>query len=92
MKKWLLLVPTLALAANAPAFGDEKEPATSANTWTKLDKARIGPRGDPALVYDPVGKRFLLLGGGIAWPIYGKQPHPYDDLSQIGRASCRERV
>ena len=51
------------------------------NQWVKLDKARIGPRGDPALVYDPVGKRFLVLGGGISWPTYSDEPHPYDDLA-----------
>src|SRR5262249_13311024 len=70
------LLPAFALPALA---GDKQPPA--ANAWVKLDKARIGPRGDPALVFDPVAKRFLVLGGGIGWPIYGKQPHPYDDLA-----------
>src|SRR5690349_6009408 len=76
-----LLFATLLLLAGGPVFADEKQPRPSVNTWVKLDKARIGPRGDPALVFDPVGKRFLILGGGISWPIYARQPHPFDDLA-----------
>src|SRR5262245_17936345 len=67
------------LSAAGPVSGDEKQP--TANTWVKLDKAQIGPRGDPALIFDPVAKRFLVLGGGIPWPVYAKQPHPFDDLA-----------
>src|SRR5262245_16287758 len=76
-----LLIPFFLLLIAAPAHGDDRQAAPAANTWVRLDKARIGPRGDPALVYDPVGKRFLVLGGGIPWPIYAKQPHPFDDLA-----------
>jgi hypothetical protein len=75
------LILLLLLPAPAATFGDDRPQAPAANTWVKLDKARVGPRGDPALVYDPVAKRFLVLGGGISWPIYGKQPHPFDDLA-----------
>src|SRR5262245_58561846 len=76
-----LLIPFFLLLIAAPAHGDDRKAAPAANTWVRLDKARIGPRGDPALVYDPVGKRFLVLGGGIPWPVYAKQPHPFDDLA-----------
>jgi hypothetical protein len=76
-----LLVANLLLLAAGPVFGDKKQSTPSVNTWVKLPKARIGPRGDPALVFDPVARRFLVLGGGISWPIYGKQPHPFDDLA-----------
>ncbi|HKB37476.1 MAG TPA: kelch repeat-containing protein [Gemmataceae bacterium] len=57
-----------------------------------MDKARIGPRGDPALVYDPEGKRFLVLGGGISWPIYARQPHPFDDLALDRQAGQWENL
>src|SRR5262245_62651910 len=60
-------LPICFLFGAVPVFGDEKQPAPATNTWVKMDKARIGPRGDPALVYDPEGKRFLVLGGGISW-------------------------
>jgi hypothetical protein len=76
----------------ALAFGDETQVTPSANTWVKLDNARIGPRSDPALVFDPAARRFLLLGGGIAWPIYGKQPHPFDDLALDQSAGKWENV
>src|SRR5262249_48933008 len=68
------------LSVAAPAV-DGEQTVASANRWTRLEKARIGQRGDPALVFDPVANRFLVLGGGIAWPIYNEQPHPYDDLA-----------
>jgi hypothetical protein len=76
-----LLFANLLWFPTGPVFGDEMRPRLGVNTWVKLDKARIGPRGDPALVFDPVARRFLVLGGGISWPIYGKQPHPFDDLA-----------
>src|SRR5262245_1616290 len=77
---------SLLLFPAGPGVGGEKQPTPTANSWFRLDNARIGPRGDPALVYDPVAKRFLVLGGGITWAIYAKQPHPYDDLAldQLG--------
>src|SRR5262245_8843529 len=77
----VVFTASLLWLAAGPAPGDEKEPARSANTWVKLDKARIGPRGDPALVFDPVAKRFLILGGGIPWPVYARQLHPFDELA-----------
>src|SRR5215469_9724760 len=76
-----LLLSVILLLPPVPGFGDERQSTASANRWNRLDKAHIGPRSDPALVFDPVAKRFLVLGGGIPWPIYAKQPHPYDDLA-----------
>src|SRR5262245_29517439 len=80
---WLMVacILTNALALAGPVMGDEKRPEIGINTWVKLDGARIGPRCDHALLFDPIANRFLLLGGGIAWPIYAKQPHPFDDLA-----------
>src|SRR5262245_9514305 len=82
----------LVLAFAVRAVGDDQPAPRPVNTWVKLDKARIGPRGDPALVYDPVAGRFLVLGGGIAWPVYGKQPHPFDDLALDREASQWENL
>src|SRR4029079_10667002 len=76
-----LLAAYFLVFAAGPVFGAEQPTTPHANAWVKLDSARIGPRGDPALVFDPVAKRFLVLGGNISWPIYGKQPHPFDDLA-----------
>jgi hypothetical protein len=79
MVAWIAVLVLLAEARRpAPALADSPAPA---NQWVQLDQARIGPRSDPALVYDGEGKRFLVLGGGIAWPIYGIAPHPFDDLA-----------
>jgi hypothetical protein len=79
--KGMLLIPFFLLSIAAPAHGDDRQAAPAANTWVKLEKGRIGPRSDPALVYDPVSKRFLVLGGGIPWPTYARHPHPFDDLA-----------
>jgi len=86
------LISILLLPVAVVVFGDEKQETLVANTWVKLENARMGPRGDPALVFDPVAQRFLVLGGGIAWPIYGKQPHPYDDLALDRSAGKWENV
>jgi len=67
-----LLLGILLVFTAHPLLGDEKQPKAGANTWVKLDRARIGPRGDPGLVYDPVTRRFLVLGGGISWPTYAR--------------------
>src|SRR5262245_4055745 len=40
----MLLIPLLLLADTVPAQGDDSQAAPAANTWVKLDKARIGPR------------------------------------------------
>src|SRR5262245_39790266 len=77
----ILLIAFLALSIGIPAFGDDKPITGTANQWVKLDKARIGPRSDPALVYDEVAKRFLVLGGGMEIRNYNANPHPYDDLA-----------
>jgi hypothetical protein len=76
----IFLSAFLALATALRVLGDER-PAAAVNQWAKLDKARIGPRSDPALVYDPTAKRFLVLGGGIEIRNYNQNPHPYDDLA-----------
>src|SRR5262245_17100740 len=72
-----LFTATLLLLAACPVLGDEKQP-TPTNTWVRLNTAKIGPRGDPALVFDAVAERFVLLGGGISWPSDANQPHPFD--------------
>ena len=66
------------IAAGQSAAG--ADPAIPANEWTKLDKATVGPRGNPPLVYDSASKRFMVLGGSLAWPDYPK-PHPFDELA-----------
>src|SRR5262245_15651519 len=86
------LISIFLLPVAVAAFGDEKQAPPSANTWVKLAGARIGPRSDPALVFDPAARRFLVLGGGIAWPIYGKQPHPFDDLALDQSAGQWENI
>src|SRR5437667_4595890 len=54
--------------------------AGAPNTWTKLDKASIiGRRWDVPLGYDPVAKRFLILGGRSNFADYRK-PRSYDVL------------
>jgi hypothetical protein len=51
------------------------------NTWTKLDKASIvGKRWDVPLGYDPVAKRFIVLGGRSTYADY-KKPRSYDVLT-----------
>src|SRR5262249_2189563 len=77
----MFLVAFLALCTALPVLGEEKQTTVAVNQWIKLDKARIGPRSDPALVYDPVAKRFLVLGGGMEIRNYNQNPHPYDDLA-----------
>jgi hypothetical protein len=50
------------------------------NTWTKLSEGGIGPKFSPAMVYSPMLKRFVLVGGAIGrYPKGG--PFPYDVLS-----------
>ena len=72
----------LFLAALLPATAGASASAGEfpANEWVKLDKASMGARGGAPLVYDPAGKRFLVLGGNISWPEYPK-PHPFDELA-----------
>ncbi|MBI2806190.1 MAG: hypothetical protein HYX68_14510 [Planctomycetes bacterium] len=51
------------------------------NTWTKLDKAQIvGRRWDVPVGFDPVAKRFLVLGGRSSYGDYRK-PRSYDVLT-----------
>jgi hypothetical protein len=67
---WIIL---LALVGDALA-GD-------VNTWNKLDKAAIaGRRWDVPLGYDPVAKRFIILGGRSSYADYRK-PRSYDVLT-----------
>jgi hypothetical protein len=55
--------------------------AGAPNTWTKLDKATIvGRRWDVPLGYDPVAKRFTILGGRSNYADY-KKPRSYDVLT-----------
>jgi hypothetical protein len=55
------------------------EPELKSNQWVKLDKATLA-RGDAPLVWEPDVKRFMVLGGAVAWDKYDK-PHPFDDLA-----------
>jgi hypothetical protein len=73
----VLVIALLPFAAVVRAADAQETPT---NEWVKLEKARTGGRGDPALVYDSALKRFLCLGGNISWPEYPK-PHPFDDLA-----------
>jgi hypothetical protein len=51
------------------------------NAWTKLDKAVIvGKRWDVPLGFDPIAKRFTILGGRSSFGDY-KNPRSYDVLS-----------
>lgn len=68
------LVLVLLAAAAAPAA----EPAP--NTWSKTDAVIEGRRWDVPLGFDPVAKRFTVLGGRTASGEY-KKPRPYDVLS-----------
>src|SRR5262249_45832134 len=77
----MLPIALLAFSSTLPVLGDEKQTTAAVNQWVKLDKARVGPRSDRALVYDPVARRFLVLGGGIEIRTYNQNPHPYDDLA-----------
>lgn len=54
--------------------------AEPANTWTRTEAVIEGRRWDVPLGYDPVAKRFLVLGGRTSWGDYQK-PRPYDVLS-----------
>ena len=54
--------------------------ATATPPWTKTEAAIEGRRWDVPLGYDPVAKRFLVLGGRTAWADY-KKPRSYDVLS-----------
>src|SRR5262245_22635684 len=72
----------LVLLALYPAFVH----AGQSNTWTKLDKATIvGKRWDVPLGYDPIAKRFIILGGRSSYADYRK-PRSYDVLSLQGGA------
>lgn len=65
----------IALAGEAPSA----EPAP--NSWERLPQAEIvGRRWDIPLGFDPVGSRFLVLGGRSTWADY-KQPRSYDVLA-----------
>ena len=62
---------TLVTAANAGA----------PNTWTKLNDAVVfGKRWDVPLGYDPIAKRFTILGGRTTYADY-KKARSYDVLS-----------
>ncbi len=55
--------------------------AAEPNTWVKIDGGQIeGRRWDVPLGYDPVAKRFLVLGGRVTWADT-KKARPYDVLS-----------
>ena len=55
--------------------------AGAPNTWAKLDPAVIaGRRWDVPLGYDPVAKRFIVLGGRSGYADYRK-PRSYDVLT-----------
>jgi lysophospholipase L1-like esterase len=57
----------------------DKEPET--NSWVRLAKTEIaGKRWDVPLGYDPLAKRFLILGGRSSWADY-KKPRSYDVLA-----------
>ncbi len=62
------------------------------NVWGRLDKAVIeGRRWDVPLGYDPVSKRFLVLGGRTSWADY-KKPRSYDVLALDRDAGVWENV
>src|SRR5438094_56486 len=65
----LLIAPTVSLAAEPPP-----------NIWVKTDAVIEGRRWDVPLGYDPVEKRFLVLGGRTSLGDY-KKPRSYDVLS-----------
>ena len=84
MKRRLLVlaVPSVLLALVASRLGlDGAEPgAGPANEWVRLEKAEVGARPDPMLVYDATARRFLVLGGDVeADKKTGVRP--YDDLA-----------
>ncbi|WP_439625281.1 Kelch repeat-containing protein [Gemmata sp.] len=70
----LPLVLVLLVAAAAPAA----EPAP--NSWVRTDAVIEGRRWDVPLGFDPVAKRFTVLGGRTASGEY-KKPRPFDVLS-----------
>ena len=37
----------------------------------RLEKAVVGPRSDVPLIYDSAGKRFMAVGGALAWRSLG---------------------
>ncbi len=67
----------LAFGANS-AFAEAAEPA--ANTWIKSDAVIEGRRWDVPVGYDPMAKRFAVLGGRTSSGDY-KKPRPYDVLT-----------
>ena len=70
----LVLLASTVLVPRAGAA----EPA--ANTWAKTDAVIEGRRWDVPLGFDPVAKRFTVLGGRTSWGEY-KKPRPFDVLS-----------
>ncbi len=65
----------------ATMFAANVAHAGAPNTWTKLDNAvTIGKRWDVPLGYDPIAKRFTILGGRTTIADYRK-PRSYDVLT-----------
>jgi hypothetical protein len=68
--------PLLALVL----FAGSLPAAERANVWKRTDAVIEGRRWDVPLGYDPMSKRFLVLGGRTDWANY-KKPRPYDVLA-----------
>ena len=67
------------LLGGALASATAAEPELKPNQWVKLAKAGL-PHVDAPLVWEPEVKRFMVLGGAVAWDKYEK-PHPFDELA-----------
>jgi hypothetical protein len=61
-------------------FAASVRAAEPANVWKRTDAVIESRRWDVPLGYDPVSKRFLVLGGRTDWANY-KKPRPYDVLA-----------
>jgi hypothetical protein len=61
-------------------FATSVHAAEPVNTWKKTDAVIEGRRWDVPLGYDPVSKRFVVLGGRTDQGNY-KKPRPYDVLA-----------
>lgn len=71
-------VRTLLALLALPALASAADPMP--NTWTKTDAVIEGRRWDVPVGYDPIAKRFVVLGGRTSLGDY-KKPRSYDVLS-----------
>ena len=74
------------------ATGSDRAADPAANDWVRLDKADLtGRRWDVPLGYDPVARKFLILGGRTTFADY-KKPRSYDILALDETAGTWENL